>query len=98
MLVIILGFVLAVPLAVLRAVVVGDLWDWFVTPTFGVASPSFIATMGLVLLVQLLVFQNSKQNTDETETPGVRLAIGFFQSVVVSLIGWGFGFIWSLFM
>lgn len=60
---------LTVYYALSYALVTTKLWAWFVVPTFGVAQISFVAAMGLMLLVRVCTHQTHiNTNKDERST------------------------------
>lgn len=60
----IIGLLLVLPLAAWRAYVTTVLWGWFITPTFGVQSPSIWVLAGFATLVMLYQKWNVKPYID----------------------------------
>jgi hypothetical protein len=90
----IIGF-LALPfLMALKAVVVRDLWLWFVVP-LGVAALSFWHAMGLSSLVALLTHQIAKSEFEDEEHGW---AFRLVTLVIAYLFAWGLGWLIHSFM
>ena len=84
----------AIPLAIWKAYCISILWGWFITPVFGMPSPSMVAILGLLIFIPLAypVFPNESDDFAE------RLGKLIGQSGIVPLIGLGVGWLYHLFM
>lgn len=89
--------IVMVGLALLRGVVVADLWQWFVTP-FGLPAIGIVHAMGVSLFVAALTFQNAKTNIDDDVKGWTRVFTGLFIGVLINLFVWGVGALIASFM
>lgn len=79
-----------VPLALLRGVVVRDMWAWFVVP-LGVKPIGMAEAIGLSLLVSYVTYTYVD---NEEDWPVVA---GFIRSLIITLICWGWAAIYAHF-
>jgi hypothetical protein len=61
-----LGLALILPMAFYRAFFAAQLWAWFVTPTLGIAVPSYAMIAGLLAFASLVTTSYRKPPKDET--------------------------------
>jgi hypothetical protein len=81
------GLVFGIPADLLRAFVLTQLWQWFVTP-YGLASPGLLHAYGLIVLFGFLK-NSTNQNNKATSISRIFALVG--SSVSVSLAAWGIG-------
>ena len=78
------------------AFVVGQMWDWYVSPVFDIARPSYALLVGLCILAGFITNSTSMSGTIgiKKETVGSWLLLGalFYDSLVAPLmilfVGW----------
>ena len=80
-------FVLAV---FLRAVVLTDLWDWFMVPLGLVPLLNYWHALGIAIMVSYLTMRFDGKKTDESKAKRLTVAL------VWSLTVWGFGALYHL--
>jgi len=92
--------VLAVLSSFLGAVVLVDMWGWFVAP-LGVASITFWHAMGLLSLLSLMKLGVAQVKNDDAEADKEWWSDTLFQIIHFTagyLFAWGFGAIWHHYM
>lgn len=83
-------FAFAMLLVALRAVVLVDLWDWFITP-LGAVSLTFGLALGLLFFIGLFTAGLPRE---KSEDPNVsNFVFQCTNSVINSLMAWGFGWL-----
>lgn len=87
-----------IPITLFAGLVVADYWSWFISPTFGFAAISYLQAVGLMLFVGLFKVGLTHVKPDENDHPIVTTFVMQLLMVVVWLIIWGIGAIWSLFI
>ena len=85
------SFVFVTASLLLNGAVLHYLWDWFVTPVFGITAPNILVASGLCLLTMHTTFNSiyltfDSQDTDK-ELRLQRLA-GFFHPVLILILGY----------
>jgi hypothetical protein len=86
------AILLIVPFAYWKAFVAAKLWDWFVTPLFGVAVPSLTMLVGLMILVQL-VTNPTKPAEDPDKSPAERIAASIGWTLMYYGFALAFGYL-----
>ena len=87
-----------IPISLLTTMVaakcVTPMWTWFVTPTFGVAVPSFWMLVGLMMTVNFFTFHIKAADLEEREGSVLGLAVKiFFIKSFASLIALGVAYL-----
>lgn len=84
----------AIPLTLLRGLVLSDLIGWFTPFHVGV-----VQAIGISIIATLFTFHLKKKNYAREEGDNTANAAGLLISgLLTTLICWFFGYIWSLFL
>jgi fluoride ion exporter CrcB/FEX len=78
------------------ALVVGQMWDWYVTPIFGIARPDYALLVGLCVLVGYITNSTRMAETISLKKEQVGAWLSFFalfydaliSPFIILLIGW----------
>lgn len=79
-----------------RGCVLCILWDWFITPTFGLPKLSIAAGVGVILIVKFLTFK--KIHNEEQTDMGNKIFVGIINTAYKAFFTLFFGYIVHLFM
>lgn len=89
-----ISLLIVLPAAAWRAYVMSVLWTWFVTPVFGVASPSIWILAGLAVFIAMFSNWNVKPFIDQEKSIGEKTAISVTMALAAPafclLAGWIF--------
>jgi hypothetical protein len=80
--------VVTLPLALLHALVIRDMWQWFAVPALGLKPISVGLAFGLNLLAHAL-YRQAQRKHKPSETPWVDFIGYYIGSAVGSLTVWG---------
>jgi hypothetical protein len=86
------ALLLSIPLALLRGLILSQVWSWFIVP-FGLPSIGIAWALGISIMISLLTFRPELATNPEHQG-----FIGAAISTVVMLTLWLFAFIIHLFM
>lgn len=93
-------FVLTVVVAIVSyfvlALVVGQMWDWYVTPVFSIARPDYALLVGLCILVGYITNNTGASQSvgikKETVSPWTTFGALFYDALIapfmILLVGW----------
>lgn len=93
MIAIVLGLIAGIPLALLRGFVLTKLWVWFAMDAFPqLPSLGLVNAIGLTYLVGLLIYK--PDTTADDQSAGAVVLRAAAQALLVTLMTWGFGYLW----
>lgn len=93
----ILALIITVLIMLIDGLVISQLWNWFVAPTFGITTLSLVQSMGMALLLSYFkkdIFTEKKEE-DTEEQYAFRILI---QSALRPIVAVIFGLILTMFL
>ncbi|MBC7168759.1 MAG: hypothetical protein H5U23_15555 [Phenylobacterium sp.] len=93
-----LNQLLGTPVLLLGAVVLQDLWSWFVTP-LGVPALVFWQAAGIIVLIGTFKMNLARHPLkDEDDHPIAATIVRLVALTLGYLMAWGYGVVWHAFM
>lgn len=83
---------------VLRAWVLVQAWDWFITPVFHVPAPGLAAAVGIALTINLFLPEGASTPSSESESLGDVLMGAYGKLLFSPFISLGFAWLVHQFM
>ena len=88
-----------IPVTLFAGLVIADYWQWFIAPTFIVPPITYLQAVGIMLFVGLFKIGLARDDIHKDEDhPVAAIFIKQVLMVVLWLLLWGFGAVWSLFI